>query len=195
MVWLHGGGWVYGDLDGIDRVCRSLANAACAPVLSVDYRLAPEHPFPAGLQDVRAAVAWARGEGAERLGHDPGRVAVGGDSAGGNLAAVAALGAREDGLAALRAQLLVYPVTDAAMATESYRRWAQGPMLTAESMSRAWEAYLDGGDGADPDASPLRAPDLAGARPRSCWSPGSTRSATTGSPTRGRWGRPASTAR
>src|SRR3954452_23920786 len=104
LVWLHGGGWCIGDLDGFDRVCRSLCNAAGAIVVSVDYRLAPEHPYPAAVEDADLAGAWATGHGAAQLGFDPARVAIGGDSAGGNLATVAALHAP----GALAAQLLVY---------------------------------------------------------------------------------------
>jgi acetyl esterase len=169
IVWLHGGGWCLGDLEGFDRVSRSLANAACARVLTVDYRLAPEHPHPAGLEDAEAAVAWARGAGAEQLGYDPGCVAVGGDSAGGNLAAIAVRKAGDLDRPGLRAQLLVYPATDAAMDTPSYRAFADGPMLTAEEMRRCWATYL-GPDGAapdreHPDVSPLRAGDLGGLPP------------------------------
>jgi acetyl esterase len=95
LVWLHGGGWCIGDLEGFDRVCRSLCNAAAAVVVSVDYRLAPEHRYPAAVEDADLAVAWATGHGADQLGYERDRVAVGGDSAGGNLAAVAALHARD----------------------------------------------------------------------------------------------------
>ena len=163
IVWAHGGGWCLGDVEGFDRVCRSLANAACANVLSVEYRLAPEHRHPAGLDDVATAIAWARGAGAEQLGFDPARVAAGGDSAGGNLVAVAVRRARGDGLAPLRAQLLVYPATDAAGETGSYATFADGPMLTAAEMRACWATYLgDAADPADPDVSPLRAADLSG---------------------------------
>jgi acetyl esterase len=130
--------------------------------LSVDYRLAPEHPYPAAVEDARAAVAWATGAGADQLGTDAARVVVGGDSAGGNLAAVAARHARD----ALRAQLLVYPALDAAMAGESYREFAHGPMITAADMAFCWRAYLaDAGGADDPDASPLAARDLPGVPP------------------------------
>jgi acetyl esterase len=163
VVWLHGGGWYLGDLDGIDRVVRALANAAGAVCLSVDYRLAPEHPFPAALQDVRAALAWASGPGAERLGTDPARVCVGGDSAGANLAAAVARAAA----ATVRLQLLVYPALDATMSGASYRRLFADPILSAADMERCWGLYL--GDSAaaaaDPDASPLAATDLAAAAP------------------------------
>jgi acetyl esterase len=151
LVWLHGGGWCLGDLEGFDRVCRSLANAGGFEVVSVDYRLAPEHPYPAAVQDADAAVAWALGRG--------GPVVVGGDSAGGNLATVAA---RHAG-AAVCAQVLVYPVTDASMDGESY---AGGdlPMLTVAEMEACWAAYRGDAPADDPDLSPLCA-ELAGMAP------------------------------
>ncbi len=160
-LWLHGGGWVMGDLDGFDHVCRALANAAGHTVVSVDYRLAPEHPFPAGLDDARTALAWACGAGATELGHDPGRVVIGGDSAGGNLATVAA----RDGGA--RLQLLVYPVTDGALDTASHLAGTEGPLLTRGEMESCWAAYVAPGARLGPDASPLRAaPEaLAGSPP------------------------------
>jgi acetyl esterase len=159
-LWLHGGGWVMGDLDGFDPVCRALANAGGHTVVSVDYRLAPEHPFPAGLDDARTALAWVRGPGAEELGHDPGRIVIGGDSAGGNLATVAA----RDGGA--RLQLLVYPVTDGELDTTSYRAGTEGPLLTRAEMESCWAAYVAPGDRLGPDASPLRAaPDLLATGP------------------------------
>jgi acetyl esterase len=162
LVWLHGGGWCIGDLDGFDRVCRSLCNAAAAIVVSVDYRLAPEHPWPAAVHDATLAVDWASGQGAGQLGFDPGRVAIGGDSAGGNLAAIAARH-RTD---ALRAQLLVYPAVDAAMDSESFRELADFPLLTAEAIEFCWRTYLgDGVDPAEPDVSPLHAADLRGLPP------------------------------
>jgi acetyl esterase/lipase len=161
VVWLHGGGWMLGDLEGFDHVCRALTLAAGHVVVSVEYRLAPEHPFPAAVQDARRAVAWALGHGAGQLGYDPERVVAGGDSAGGNLAAGAA---RRAG-AGLRGQLLVYPATDAAMETGSYAEFAGGPMLTRDQMARCYEAYLGGADPSDPEVSPLRCPDLAGAPP------------------------------
>jgi len=164
LVWLHGGGWCIGDLDGFDRVCRSLCNAAAATVVSVDYRLAPEHRYPAAVEDADLAVAWATGHGAAQLGFDPARVAIGGDSAGGNLSAVASLHAKD----ALRAQLLAYPVVDAAMDTGSYREHGDFPLLTAEAVAFCWQTYVGGDDLAranEPDASPLRAADLSGAPP------------------------------
>jgi acetyl esterase/lipase len=161
LVWLHGGGWYLGDVESFDRVTRQLANASGAVCLSVDYRLAPEHRYPAAVHDARAAVAWAAGDGAAQLGTDPGRVVVGGDSAGGNLAAVAAR--HERGV--LRAQLLVYPALDATMAGASYREFADGPMLRAQDMEQCWGTYLGDADRGDPDVSPLAADDLAGVAP------------------------------
>jgi acetyl esterase len=161
LVWLHGGGWYVGDVECFDRVTRQLANASGAVCVSVDYRLAPEHRFPAAVDDARAAVRWAAGHGAAQLGTDPKRVVVGGDSAGGNLAAVAARHER----AIVRAQLLAYPALDAAMAGDSYREFAAGPMLTPDAMANCWDRYLGDADRADPDASPLAARDLDGLPP------------------------------
>jgi acetyl esterase len=164
LLWLHGGGWCIGDLDGFDRVCRSLCNTAGATVVGVDYRLAPEHRYPAAVEDADLAVAWAGGHGAAQLGFDAARVAIGGDSAGGNLAAVAALHAP----GALRAQLLVYPVVDAGMDTGSYREHGDFPLLTRDAVAFCWRTYLGDEDlarGTEPDASPLRASDLSAAPP------------------------------
>jgi acetyl esterase/lipase len=164
LVWLHGGGWCIGDLEGFDRVCRSLCNAAAAVVVSIDYRLAPEHRYPAAVEDADLAVEWATGHGAEQLGYEAARVVVGGDSAGGNLAAVAALHARD----ALRAQLLVYPALDPGMESASYEEFGDLPLLTRDAMAFCWRTYLGAGDAAataEPDAAPLRATDLAGAPP------------------------------
>ncbi|RSN67539.1 alpha/beta hydrolase [Actinomadura sp. WAC 06369] len=165
VVFFHGGGFVLCGLDSHDRTCRALAADTGMIVVSVDYRLAPEHPFPAAVEDAGAAVAWAHANAAA-LGGDPGRLAVAGDSAGGNLAAVACLDARDSGGPPIRFQLLVYPVTDAARDSPSYREFAAGPFLTADHMRWYWERYLpDPARGADPRASPLRAPDLAGLPP------------------------------
>jgi acetyl esterase len=161
VAYAHGGGWALGSLDGFDPLCRALANDAGAVVASIGYRLAPEHPFPAGLDDVRAAVRWLAAN-ARELGGDADRVAIAGDSAGGNLATVTARRLRDEGGPALRFQALVYPVCDSALNTPSYRESADGFGLTAASMKRFWELYLDGADGRDPDASPLQAPDLSG---------------------------------
>jgi len=162
VVYLHGGGWMLGSIESFDTVVRALANAAGVMVLSIDYRLAPEAPFPAGLEDSVAAVRWAAAE-ARELGADPERLAIAGDSAGGNLATVVARRLR--GEVDLRMQALIYPVTDAGCNTASYRDFGEGHGLTAASMQRFWNLYLDGADGTDPDASPLRAEDLAGSPP------------------------------
>jgi acetyl esterase len=161
LVYLHGGGWVAGSLDTHDGVCRALCARTPCLVVSVDYRLAPEHRFPAALEDAWAATAWVA-EHAASIGGDPSRIAVGGDSAGGTLATVVALRARDHGLA-LSLQLLVYPVTDHGFETSSYRELATGYGLTRDGMRWYWEHYLGpGGDGSNPEASPLRADDLSG---------------------------------
>jgi acetyl esterase len=162
LVYLHGGGWMLGSIDSFDTLVRALANAAGAIVLSVGYRLAPEAPFPAGLEDCLSAVRWAASNAAE-LGADPERLAVAGDSAGANLATVVARRLR--GEVDLRMQALIYPVTDAGCNTASYREFGERHGLTAASMQRFWNLYLDGADGMHPDASPLRAHDLTGLPP------------------------------
>jgi acetyl esterase len=156
LVYFHGGGWVIGDLDSHDQVCRLLANGSGHAVLSVDYRLAPEHPFPAGLEDAVTATRWAHANATE-LGCRADRLAVGGDSAGGNLAAVVAQLAPVP----LVYQLLVYPVTDCTRAQPSYAENATGYFLTAEGMRWFIDHYLSGGHGAptDPRVSPLHAAD------------------------------------
>jgi acetyl esterase len=164
VAYAHGGGWVIGSLDGFDPLCRALANASGAVIASIGYRLAPEHPFPAGLEDVRAAVRWLA-ENARELGGDPDRVAIAGDSAGGNLATVTARRLRDEGGSPLRFQALVYPVCDSGLNTPSYHESGDGFGLTAAGMKRYWELYLDGADGRRPDASPLQAEDLAGLPP------------------------------
>ena len=153
VAYFHGGGWAVGSIDSFDTVCRALANAARATVVSVGYRLAPEHPFPAALEDCVAVTAW--------LAENHERVAVAGDSAGGNLALGVARRLR-DRIAAIA---LVYPVCDAGLNTPSYRDFKERYGLTAEGMQRYWNLYLDGADGLQPDASPLRADDLAGLAP------------------------------
>ena len=164
LVWYHGGGFVIGDLDTADRTCRTLASKTGALVISVDYGLAPEHPYPAGPDDCFAALRWVI-DNAESLGGDPSRVAIGGDSAGGNLSAVTAIQARDEGIA-LRFQLLVYPVTDCTMTSSSYTENAEGYLLTADSMDWFIDLYLSGGgDAKDPRVSPLFADDLRGLAP------------------------------
>jgi len=162
VAYLHGGGWAMGGLDTYDTPLRALANASGAVVVGVEYRLAPEHRFPAALDDSLAAVRWLADHAGE-LGGDGARLALAGDSAGGNLAAVAARRLR--GELPLRLQALVYPVTDAGVNTPSYREFAEGHGLTAAGMRRFWNLYLDGAEGGDPDASPLQATDLAGLAP------------------------------
>jgi len=161
LMYFHGGGWVIGDIASSDGLCRALANAAGCIVISVDYRLAPEHPFPAAADDAYRATLWAA-ENASAFGGDASRIAVCGDSAGGNLAAVVALMARDRGAPALRFQLLVYPVTDAACDTPSYRENADGYFLTRDAMRWFWGHYVPNeADRGNPYASPLRAADLA----------------------------------
>ncbi len=161
IVYFHGGGFVIGDIETHDGMCRMIANAAGATVISVDYRLAPEHKFPAAAEDAYAATCEVVRR-ADRLGIDPERIAVGGDSAGGNLAAVVALMARDRNGPKLAMQVLLYPVTDASVDTRSYHEYAQGYMLTRAGMAWFWNHYLaDPAEGEQAYASPLRAGDLS----------------------------------
>ena len=164
VVWFHGGGWVVGTLDTYDPLCRALAAAVPAVVVSVGYRLAPEHRWPAAVEDAYAATLWAS-RNAARLGGAQHRLAVAGDSAGGNLAAVVALGARDRGGPQVAFQLLVYPVLDAAAETASWREFADGFHLTAAGMRWYWSHYLGQADGTAPDASPAQAAFLGGLPP------------------------------
>ncbi|MFQ5665439.1 MAG: alpha/beta hydrolase [Candidatus Binatia bacterium] len=165
LLYFHGGGWVIGDLDTMDGPCRVLTNAAGCVVVSVGYRLAPEHKFPAAMEDAVAATQWVTAH-AGSLNADPARVAVGGDSAGANLAAAVALATRDRGELPLAYQLLVYPVTDAACDTASYRENADGYLLTKDMMLWFWHHYLrSDADRCDPRASPLRARSLRGLPP------------------------------
>jgi acetyl esterase len=162
LIYFHGGGWVIGDLDTHDGVCRFLAANAGVAVLAVDYRLSPEHPFPAPVEDAWSAFSWAAANAAE-LGVDPQRIAVGGDSAGGNLAAVVSLLARAGGGAMPALQLLIYPPTDSAGDLPSRRLFANGFMLTKGDMDNFEHHYLPPGtDATDPRVSILLAPDLEG---------------------------------
>lgn len=164
LVYYHGGGWVLGGFESHDNVCHALARRSGHAVLSVAYRLAPENPFPAGLDDCQASLVWAR-DHADDLGVDATRLAVGGDSAGANLAAVVAQTTDVD----LAFQLLVYPVADARMSAPSYVENAEGYFLTANSMAWFVDLYLSGGQGSatDPRVSPALASDevLAAAPP------------------------------
>jgi acetyl esterase len=161
LVFLHGGGWVVGNIDSHEAMCRHLANRAECAVLSVDYRMGPEHKFPAAVEDCFAATAWAADNGAS-LDVDPGRLAVGGDSAGGNLAAVVSLLARDKRAPRVSCQLLIYPATDAAMRHDSVARYAEGYVLTRATMRWFYEQYLrTPDDAADWRVSPLLAPDLS----------------------------------
>ena len=165
LVYYHGGGWVLGGLDTHDGVCRQMASSAGCLVVSVDYRLAPEHKFPAAAEDAYAALQWVA-TNADGLGVDPARIAIGGDSAGGNLAAVVALMARDRGTPAVAFQLLVYPVTDSACDTASYRDNADGYFLTKDAMLWFWNHYTrDAADRRNPYAAPLKAQDLRGLPP------------------------------
>lgn len=164
VVLFHGGGWVRCSLDTHDAICRALCALTPAVVASVDYRLAPEHRFPTGLEDCYAATRWAA-DNAERLGADPARVAVCGDSSGGNFAAAVALLCRDRGGPRLAFQLLVYPVTDYEFHSESFDEYADGFQLTAEQVRFYWSCYVASTDEAlDPRVSVLRA-DLRGLPP------------------------------
>jgi acetyl esterase len=165
LVYFHGGGWVIGSIDTHDGSCRDLANRVGCVVVSVGYRLAPENPYPAAAEDCYAVTKWVS-ENAAALGVDAGRIAIGGDSAGGNLTAVVALMARDRGGPALRHQLLVYPVTDADFGRPSYRENAEGYLLTTKAMEWFWGHYVpDPARRQDPYAAPLRAADLSGLPP------------------------------
>ena len=166
LVFFHGGGWVLGSLDTHDPMCRALCAGAECVVVSVDYRLSPEHRFPAATDDALAATRWVV-DHAALVGGDPTRTAVAGDSAGGNLATVTALRARDEGGPALRGQLLIYPVVGYhTPPTPSYIENAEGYGMTREAMVWFWEQYLaDGAQATHPHAVPLVAPDLRGLPP------------------------------
>lgn len=164
VVYAHGGGFVFCDLDSHDGLCRNIANLVPAVVVSVDYRLAPEHPWPAAAEDVYAVTCWAH-DNAAALGADPGRLVVGGDSAGGNLAAVTTVISRDRGGPTPAAQLLLYPVIAADFDTESYRLFGQGYYNPTPALRWYWDCYVPAAeDRAHPYAAPLNA-DLRGLPP------------------------------
>jgi len=166
LVFYHGGGFMFGDLDTHDGVCRLLCRHAGSHVLAVDYRLAPEHPFPAAVEDARAAFGWACANAA-RLGADASRVGVAGDSAGGNLAAVVSQLAARDGGPAPALQLLIYPATDMTARRRSRELFAEGFLLTSAEMDWFQDNYLgfERAQARDPRISPLLAEDLSGLAP------------------------------
>ncbi|HEY3899019.1 MAG TPA: alpha/beta hydrolase [Chthoniobacter sp.] len=165
LVFYHGGGWMLGSLDTHDWICRSIANKADCAVVSVDYRLAPEHPFPAAYDDALAAIHWVIAH-AETLRIDPARVSVGGDSAGGNLAAAVALALRDEKGARLRSQILIYPSVDLSLSGNYYGRFTKNLILTDDSVRSSIERYVpDAAQRKDWRASPLLAPSLKGLPP------------------------------
>ena len=162
IVWLHGGGWVMNGIEACDAMCRFLAASAAATVVSVDYRVAPEHPFPVPVDDCFDALSWVAAL------DDSSPLVVGGDSAGGNMAAVCALRARDRGGPSLAAQVLVYPATDTDMTTPSYREHGGNELLMLGTKEMAWffDQYLPNpADRVNPDVAPLRAADLSGLPP------------------------------
>lgn len=164
LLYIHGGGWVIGSRDSHDDLCRSLCNRAGAVVVSVDYRRAPEHKFPAALEESYLALKWCA-SGAGGLG-DGVRLAVAGDSAGGNLSAALSLYSRDQGGPPLRLQVLIYPATNYAFDTASYHKYAEGFGLLRDAMIYYWNSYLARpADGHNPYASPLQAADLRGLPP------------------------------
>ena len=165
FVYLHGGGWVIGSLDTVDHSCRAVANQANCVVVSVDYRMAPEFKFPAPVEDCYAAVAWVAAH-AEELKGDANRIAVGGDSAGGNLTIAVCLLARDRNGPRIAQQIPIYPVTNAAYDTPAYQENGAGYGLDLDAMKFFWNHYLrDEADASNPLASPMRAESLAGLPP------------------------------
>ena len=152
VVFLHGGGWVFGDLDSHDGLCRSLTRGSGIPTVAVDYRCAPEHPFPAGLDDAVAVTRWLAAHGGE-IGAGTGPLALAGDSSGASLAAAAAVVLRDEGGSPVRFQALLYPATDPSMSSASYRQYGDDPFLSADEMAWYWAQYGGGGIPADPRAA------------------------------------------
>jgi acetyl esterase len=163
-VFLHGGGWVFGDLESHDGVCRSITRQSGITTVAVHYRRAPEHPFPAGLEDAVGVVRWLASHGGE-IGVTAPPLAIVGDSSGGNLAAAAALVLRDEGGSPVTFQALLYPATDPAMNTESYRENADDPFLSRDEMEWYWAQYGGGAAPADPRAALSAAADLRGLPP------------------------------
>jgi acetyl esterase/lipase len=162
LIYYHGGGWVIGTIETHDSTCRRLANKSRCQVISIDYRLAPEHPFPTPIDDALAAFRHIR-DNAGAFGADPARLAVGGDSAGGNIAAVICQACKQAGEPMPAFQMLIYPATDVRRQTESHRLFADGYFLTQELMDWFWKAYTPAGtDLTDLRLSPLLAKDVAG---------------------------------
>lgn len=164
VVFFHGGAWCYGSLDSHDALCRSLAVKSGATVISVDYRLAPEHTFPAAVEDGVMSLKWVRQHSSE-YGIDPNRIAVAGDSAGGNIAMAVSLKLRDQGEHIPRFQLLLYPCLSMALDSDSWRRLGQGPGLEINTLRWAIEQYAPGPVALDPYASPRGADDLTGLAP------------------------------
>jgi acetyl esterase len=161
LVYFHGGGWVIGDLDTHDVLCRELANAAGCAIVAVDYRMAPEHRFPTAVDDCLAATYWVH-RNAGLLGIDPARLGIGGDSAGGNLAAVVALGARDAGDLPIAFQLLIYPATDMRCGAASHQINGEGYLLTSDTIDYFHDHYIaDAAQDLDWRASPLLCDDLS----------------------------------
>ena len=162
LMWFHGGGWVIGNIEMSDSTCRRLTNEAGCVVVSVEYQLAPEAKFPAGPEDCYAATRWVAANG-DRINTDASRIAVGGDSAGGNLAAVVALMCRDRGGPSLVHQLLVYPVIERNFETSSYQDNKEGYLLSKGMMEWFWGHYLgDESEAEEPYAAPIKAKDLSG---------------------------------
>jgi acetyl esterase len=165
LLYYHGGGWVFGNIESVDRTCRVLASKARCVVVNVDYRLAPEHKFPAAAEDAYAVAEYVANHSQE-FACDPDRIAVGGDSAGGNLAAVACLMARDRGGPAIAFQLLIYPLTDYDDDRPSLHEYAEGYLLTRAAIRYFWDQYVSSPqEGRHPYASPLKATGLEGLPP------------------------------